>query len=100
VPSYRVDFLNQFARNEKVFRVCQRSIVVRKAESPEHAIETAKQRFAKLEGIRDWWIHAAMIEIVPITDGAGTDADSTAAIPPSTARSVRRERAISRKRNT
>lgn len=54
-------------------KVCQRSIAIRAAESAEQAIKTAKQRFAMLEGIRDWRIHAAMIEIVVIRDGEGID---------------------------
>ncbi|MGC2201065.1 MAG: hypothetical protein WA633_13100 [Stellaceae bacterium] len=65
MTSYRVDFINQFARYDKVYKVCQRSIVV-SAASREEATETAKKRFAELEGIRDWRIHAAMIEVVSI----------------------------------
>ena len=65
VASFRVDFINQFARHDKVYKVCQRSIVV-SAASREEATETANKRFAELEGIHDWRIHAAMIEVVPI----------------------------------
>jgi hypothetical protein len=68
MTSYRVDFMNEFARNRRVHKVCQRSIVVRSARSPEQAGETAKTHFARLEGIRDWRMHAAMIEVVPIED--------------------------------
>jgi hypothetical protein len=68
MTSYRVDFMNEFARNRRVHKVCQRSIVVRSARSPEEAGETAKTYFARLERIRDWRIHAAMIEVVPIED--------------------------------
>jgi hypothetical protein len=52
MPSYRVDFMNEFARNSQVHKVCQRSIVVRSARSPEQAGEAAKTDFARLEGIR------------------------------------------------
>jgi hypothetical protein len=69
MTSYRVDFMNEFARNRRIHEVCQRSIVVRSAPSPEQAGETAKTHFARLEGIRDWRIHAATIEVVPIEDG-------------------------------
>ncbi len=41
---------------------CQRSIVVPSAESREAAIEAAKQRFAELEGVPDWTLHATFIE--------------------------------------
>lgn len=68
MPSYRVDFMNEFARNRRVHKVCQRSIVVRSARSPEQAGEAAKTHFARLEGIRDWRIHAATFEVVPIED--------------------------------
>ena len=64
--SYRVCFINEIPRNEKLFRCCQRSVVIRSARTPERAIEAAKKRFARLEGIRDWKIHAALIEIETI----------------------------------
>ena len=66
MTSYRVCFFNDIARNEKVFRCCQRSILIRSARSPERAVEAAKKRFARLEGIRDWRFHAAFIEIEAI----------------------------------
>ena len=34
MPSYRVSFINDIPRNEKLFHCCQRSIVVRAARSP------------------------------------------------------------------
>jgi hypothetical protein len=73
MTSYRVDFMNEFARNRRVHKVCQRSIVVRSASSPEQAGEAAKTHFARLEGIRDWRIHAATIEVVPIEDDRVSD---------------------------
>jgi hypothetical protein len=66
MPSYRVCFFNQIPRNNRLFRCCQRSIVIRRAHTPERAIEAAKKRFARAEGIRDWNIHASLIEIEPI----------------------------------
>jgi hypothetical protein len=66
MPSYRVCFINEIPRNEKLFRCCQRSIIIRSARTPGRAVEAAKKRFARLEGIRDWKIHAALIEIEPI----------------------------------
>jgi hypothetical protein len=66
MTSYRVCFLNEIARNEKVFRCCQRAIVIRSARSRDRAIEAAKKRFARLEHIRDWRIHAGSIEIEAI----------------------------------
>ena len=74
MPSYRVCFINEIPRgniNEiprgnKLFRCCQRSIVIRSARSPERAIEAAKKRFARIEGIPDWQIHAGLIEMEEI----------------------------------
>jgi hypothetical protein len=66
MPSYRVSFINEIPRNEKLFRCCQRMIIIRSARTSERAIEAAKKRFARLEGIRDWKIHASQIEIEKI----------------------------------
>jgi len=60
--SYRVCFMNRFARGDSTTTACQRTIVIPSAPSCEAAIEVAKQRFAELEGIRDWHIHASFIE--------------------------------------
>jgi hypothetical protein len=59
-PVYRVCFLNT------VMRPCQRTIIIRSARSSERAIEAAKKRFARLEGIRDWRDHAKIIEVTTI----------------------------------
>ena len=83
MTSYRVDFMNEFARNRRIHKVCQRSIVVRSARSPEQAGEAAKTHFARLEGIRDWRIHAATIEVVPIKDDRVSDINAPALDPPS-----------------
>jgi hypothetical protein len=66
MPSYRVCFINEVSRNAKLFRCCHRSIVIRSARTPERAVEAAKKRFARLEGIRNWKIHASLIEMKPI----------------------------------
>ena len=66
MTSYRVCFFNEIPRNDRLFRCCQRSIVIRAARTPERALEAAKKRFARLEGIRDWKVHAGLIEIEAI----------------------------------
>ena len=66
MPSDRVCFIYKIPRNDRLFRCCQRSIIIRSARTPERAIEGSKKRFARLEGISDWKIHAALIEIEPI----------------------------------
>ena len=64
--SYRVRFMNEIPRNDKHFRCCQRSIIIRSAPTAERAVEAAKKQFAELEGILDWKIHAALIEVEAI----------------------------------
>jgi hypothetical protein len=61
VPSYRVSFINEIPTNQKLFRCCQRVITIRSARTRERAVEATKKRFARLEGIRNWKIHAALI---------------------------------------
>ena len=60
---YRVSFLNQFAQGPRKITACQRSVVIRWAKTREDAIEQAKKRFAELEGVPDWHLHATMIEV-------------------------------------
>ena len=66
MTGYRVCFFNEIPRNHRLFKCCQRAIVIRAAHTRERAIEAAKKRFARLEGVRDWKLHAAFIEIEPI----------------------------------
>ena len=73
MPSYRVSFFNDIPRNEKLFHCCQSSIVVRAAPGPERAVEAAKKRFARLEGICDWNIHASRIELEAIDLPVGSE---------------------------
>jgi hypothetical protein len=48
------------------FSAAASSIIIRLARTPERAVEAAKKRFARLEGIRNWKIHATLIETEPI----------------------------------
>ena len=66
MPSYRVSFINDIPRGGKLFHCCQRSVVIRAARNPERAVEAAKKRFARLEGICNWNIHAGRIDLEPI----------------------------------
>jgi hypothetical protein len=68
--NYRVCFFNRFARGRQKVTACQRTIVIRGAESREAAIDAAKQRFAEAESIPDWRIHASMIEASLLDDDA------------------------------
>jgi hypothetical protein len=92
MPSYRVRFMNEIPRNDKLFRCCQRSIIIRSAPSTEWAIEAAKQQFAALEGICDWKIHAAMIETEPVDLEAQPETPSPRPTPRPSARKNARSR--------
>jgi hypothetical protein len=92
MPSYRVCFVNEIPRNDKLFRCCQRAIVIPSAPSAERAVEAAKQQFAELEGISDWKIHAALIETEPVDLEAQPETLSHRATPRSYARKTARSR--------
>jgi len=85
MPSYRVCFINEIPRNDRLFRCCQRSILIRSAPNSERALEAAKQQFAELEGVRDWKIHAALIEIEPVNPKAEPEKQPREATPTSSA---------------
>ena len=59
-------FTNEIPRADKLFRCCQRSIIIWSAPSAEQAAEAAKKELAELEGIRDWKLHASLIEVEAI----------------------------------
>jgi hypothetical protein len=59
-------FHERIPRADRLFRCCQRSIIIWSAPSAEQAAEAAKKEFAELEGIRDWKIHASLIEVEAI----------------------------------
>lgn len=101
VHDYRVDFFNTFARNRATYRVCQRSIVVRKVCCPGHARAIAELRFAELEGVCDWRIHAAEAEVIPIDRGGELGSDGAPAeAKPSRHVDTRRRATKSDKRST
>jgi hypothetical protein len=56
----------------KMFEVCQRTIDIAAASSPESAVEQAKQQFEQCENISDWRTHADYFQIdvlsAPIID--------------------------------
>jgi hypothetical protein len=75
MPSHRVRFINETPRAGKLFRCCCRSIVILSAGGPERAIEAAKKRFVRLEGIRDGRFHAEFIELEGIDLAAKAGAE-------------------------
>ena len=65
-PIYRVHFKNHFARGGGVHTPDQRAIDIHSAKSRDRAIQAAKKRFARREGITDWQIRASIIEVEEI----------------------------------
>ena len=64
MPSYRVCFINEIPKT-KSFSVAASARSSSDSPAPVK-VEAAKKRFARLENIRDWKIHAALIEMEPI----------------------------------
>jgi hypothetical protein len=60
---YRVRFFKTVSSHGKTVNVCQRSIDIRSAPSPDQAVEVAKERFACLENVPDWLLHADYVEV-------------------------------------
>jgi hypothetical protein len=63
MDTYRVRFFKKVSSHGKTVDVCQRSIDIRSAPSPGRAVEVAKQRFARLENVADWLMHADYVEV-------------------------------------
>ncbi len=67
--SYRISFVNEL-RNDSghMFHCCQRVVDIRRAKSKDRAIEAAKQRFARREGISKWTVHAQSVEVEEVEE--------------------------------
>jgi hypothetical protein len=63
MDTYRVRFFKTVSSHGKTVNVCQRSIDIRSAPSPDRAVEVAKERFACLENVPDWLLHADYVEV-------------------------------------
>jgi hypothetical protein len=69
MTAYRVSFFNELTNSSgKLFKVCQRSVDIRTARSLERAVEAAKKRFARLEHVGEWRLHAQMVEVEAIAE--------------------------------
>jgi hypothetical protein len=90
-PTYRVDFMNRFARGGQVFIACRRSIEIRSAKTRERAIEAAKKRFARQEGSCDWYLHASIFEVEAF-EGEVLPVDNETVTPRGKALTVRESR--------
>jgi hypothetical protein len=66
---YRVSFFNELTNSSgKLFKVCQRSVEIRTARTLDRAIEAAKKRFARLEHIGEWRLHARLFEVEALVE--------------------------------
>ena len=63
MDTYRVRFFKTVSSHGKTVNVCQRSIDIRSASSPCRAVEVAKERFACLENVPNWLLHADYVEV-------------------------------------
>jgi len=66
MPSHRVRFINEIARNERLYRCCQRAIIIESASSAKRATE----RLATIAEIRAGWgaIGRQIDEVRPTID--------------------------------
>ena len=68
---YRVSFFKDIINcYGKPFNVCQATILVDSASSRSRAVELAKARFAQLERIGHWNLHADRVEVERLADAA------------------------------
>ncbi len=61
---YRVSFFKDLLSSDgHSFKCIQRVIEVRRARSPDRAVEAAERRYERLHSIRDWRLHADCVEL-------------------------------------
>jgi hypothetical protein len=61
---YRVTFFTDLLSSDgHKFKCPQATIEVRHAKSPDRAVRAAEYRFARLQHLRDWKLHADYFEV-------------------------------------
>ena len=69
MTAYRVSFFNELTNARgTLYKVCQRSVEIRTARSLDRAVEAAKKRFARLEHVGEWRLHARLFEVEPLVE--------------------------------
>ena len=69
MTAYRVSFFNELTNSRgTLYKVCQRSVEIRTARSLDRAVEAAKKRFARLENVGEWRLHARLFEVEPLVE--------------------------------
>ena len=95
MPGYRVSFFNELTNSRgTLYKVCQRSVEIRTARSLDRAVEAAKKRFARLEHVGEWRLHARLFEVEPLVEEQDSPAPAEG---PMTAHRAGRPRRPSRK---
>jgi hypothetical protein len=73
MQAYRITFSNNLTNDSgHCFCCCQRAIEIRAAKTRDRAIEAAKRRFERREGVSDWRIRAEYIGVEELTRPALT----------------------------
>jgi hypothetical protein len=69
--AYRVQFFKTVTNSYgKSFQVCQRTIDIRRARTPDRAVEAAKWHFERREQVPQWFLHADYIVVDAISVSA------------------------------
>lgn len=69
MTAYRVSFFNDLLNSYgTAARICQRTIEIRRARSPDRALEAAKRRFARAEKVCHWDLRARLFEVQAVPD--------------------------------
>jgi hypothetical protein len=69
MTAYRVSFFNELTNSRgTLYKVCQRSVEIRTARTLDRAVEAAKKRFARLENVGEWRLHARLFEVEPLVE--------------------------------
>ena len=64
MPSYKVSFFKDLlSSNGHQFKCLQKAVEIRRARSAERAVQAAERRFARLHRVRDWKLHADLLEV-------------------------------------
>ena len=78
MTAYRVSFFNELTNSRgTLYKVCQRSVEIRTARTLDRAVEAAKKRFARLERVGEWRLHARLFEVEPLVEAPDAVAAAT-----------------------
>jgi hypothetical protein len=90
MTAYRVSFFNELTNSSgKLFKVCQRSVDIRTARTLDRAVEAAKKRFARLEHIVEWRLHARLFEVEALVEAQAAATPSASDVEARGAGSIR-----------